>query len=440
MENADVARILAAIGDILELTSGNPFKVRAYRQAAQVIDLLPRPVSELWRDGSLTKLPSIGAHTAARIGEILDHGTCQEYERLSAQVPPGVLELLHIEGMGPKTVSAVWKKLRVTNVDSLEEACRNGRLAELPGLGTMRAQAILQAILRHRKRKGRTALHRALFFAETLVARLRDLPEVMRAEAAGSLRRRTETVGDIDLLVASRDPEPVMDAFGHMPEVEDVLARGATKSAVRVKSGLQVDLRVLPPEAFGAALHYFTGSKRHNIALRTLAMRKNIKLSEYGIFDRHGNRLGGEREEDVFAAVGLPWIPPELREGSGEIEAAATGRLPRLVEERDVKGDLHVHSDFSSDGRSSLAELTLEARNLKRHYLAITDHSRSRPRGLDGVRLRAQAEDIRAINADLRGHPHLLRGVEVDILPDGSLAPSAIERHRQRHQFHTGQW
>lgn len=421
VDNAAVARMLATIGDILELTGGNPFKVRAYRQAAQVVDLLPRPVAELWREGTLAQLPAIGAHTAQRIGEILERGSCEEYDRLAASVPPGVLEMLELEGVGPKTVGAIWRQLGIVDLEGLEAACRSGKLRDLPRMGPKRVQAILEAIERHRRRKGRTPLHRAVSLADGLVARLRELPEVIRAEVAGSVRRRVETVGDVDLLVASRDPEPVMRRFVSLPEVETVLSHGITKSSVRVRSGLQVDLRVLPPESFGAALHYFTGSKAHNIALRTLAVRKKVKLSEYGVFDREGRRLGGEREEDVFAAVGLPWIPPELREGAGEIEAAAEGRLPKLVEEEDVIGDLHVHSDASSDGRSSLAELAAEARRLGRRYLAVTDHSRSRPLGLDAGRLREQARAIAAANAERSGRPRLLRGVEVDILPDGSL-------------------
>lgn len=421
MENADVARILGEIGDILELTDGNPFKVRAYHQAAQLIDLLPRPVAELRRSDKLTALPAIGPHIAARIGEILDTGTCREHQRLAAEVPPGLLELLQIEGVGPKTIATVWKKLGVTDVEKLEEACKDGRLGRLPRMGKKRAEAIVEAIARHRGQTGRTALHRALRYAETILARLRGLPGVTRAEAAGSLRRRLETVGDLDLLVAAEDPAPVMRAFAEMPDVKAVLGEGITKSTVRLTIGLQVDLRVLPPTSFGAALHYFTGSKSHNIALRTLAVRKGIKLSEYGVFDRSGTRLGGEREEDVFQILGLPWIPPELREGAGEIEAAAEGRLPCLIEEDELLGDLHVHSRDSSDGRSSFEEIAAEARRLGLRYLAITDHSRSRPLGLDAAGLREQARRIRALDAKLGGHPRLLCGVEVDILTDGSL-------------------
>ncbi|AKU90256.1 DNA polymerase/3'-5' exonuclease PolX [Vulgatibacter incomptus] len=421
MENADVAQVLYDMGAMTEVIGGNPFKVRAFRQAAEVIDTLPGPVSELWRKDELTGLPSVGTRIADKIGEILESGTCEEYEELAAEVPMGVLELLRIEGVGPKTVASVWKELGVTDLDGLEDAIDSGRLKEVPRMGPVRVRAIRKAIGRYRARGGRMPLHRALYYAEGILGRLRRVPGVIRAEAAGSLRRRRETVGDLDLLIASERPGPVMRAFASLPDVDEVIARGDTKSSVRLEIGLHVDLRVLPPESFGAALHYFTGSKNHNIAIRTRAVRLGLKLSEYGVFDREGNRLSGEREEDVFEAVGLPWIPPELREGTGELEAAEAGKLPHLVTEEDLLGDLHVHSDTSSDGRSSLQDLWREAKGLGRQYLAITDHSRSRPLGLEPKALLAHAKEIRAASKKFQGGPKLLAGVEVDILPDGSL-------------------
>lgn len=329
--------------------------------------------------------------------------------------------MLRLEGVGPKTVEAVWKKLGIEDLAGLEEACRSGRILEAGRMGPTRARAILGALERHRARAGRMLLHRALGHAEPILERLRTVPGVLRAEAAGSLRRRKETVGDIDLLVAARNAEPVVRAFTHLAGVSSVLAEGPTKGSVRLRAGIQADLRVLPPESFGAALHYFTGSKTHNIALRTRAVKRGLKISEYGVFDRAGRRLGGATEEEVFRAVGLPFIPPELREGAGEIEAADGGRLPRLVEESDVLGDLHVHSRASSDGRSTLEELAASARALGRRYVAITDHSRSRPLGLDEPRLSEHAAAIRALDARSAGRPHLLAGVEVDILPSGAL-------------------
>jgi DNA polymerase (family X) len=421
MENAEVAKVFAELADLMELTGGNPYKVRAYRQAAQVIDTLPGAVSELWRRGELTSISSIGERLAGRIGRLLETGTLADRDELASRVPPGVVELLSVEGVGPKTVAAAWRTLGITDVDALEQACRTGRLAALPRVGERRAQAILEAIRRHRMRRStRVPLHRAVSYADSICAKLRKVPGVRRAEAAGSVRRRKETVGDLDVLVATTEPAPAMRAFCDLAEVAMVLAKGPTKATVRLRVGLQVDLRVLPPESFGAALHYFTGSKEHNLAIRTRAVHRGLELSEYGVFDREGRRLSGEREEDVFEAVGLPWIPPELREGAGEIEAAESGKLPRLVEERDVLGDLHVHSKASSDARATLEELAEEAGRLGRRYLAITDHSRSRPLGLDEKGLAEQREEIAALGRGLT-EPRLLAGVEVDILPDGSL-------------------
>ncbi len=421
MENPDIAKVLSEIADILELTGGSPFKVRAYRQAAQVVDIHPGPVAEVWREGRLTELPGIGEGIAAKIGELVDTGECREHARLAALVPAGVLEMLRLEGVGPKTVEAVWKQLGLEDVGALEEACRAGRILQVPRMGPTRVSAILAAIERHRARAGRMPLHRALEYAEAMLGRLRRVPGVARAEAAGSLRRRKETVGDIDLLVATANAAQVVRAFTHLSGVAEVLAEGPTKASVRLEAGIQSDLRVLPAESFGAALHYFTGSKSHNIALRTRAMKMGVKLSEYGVFDRHGQRRGGATEEEVFRSVGLPFIPPELREGAGEIEAAEQGRLPRLVEEGDLLGDLHVHSTASSDARSDLEELAAAARKLGRRYIAITDHSRSRPLGLDAEQLTENAAAVRHLDARPGQRPRLLAGIEVDILPSGAL-------------------
>ncbi len=421
MENADVAQILAEVADLLELTGGNAFKVRAYRQAAQLVELLPAPISELWRENRLTELPSIGERIAQHIEELLSTGHFREHDELLSKVPPGLLELLKVEGLGPKTAAAAWKTLRVKDLDGFELACRDGRLEALPRMGPKRAAALLLAIERHRARRGRVPLFRALPTAESIIQRLRRMPGVREAEVAGSLRRRRETVGDIDLLASATRAEPVIRAFRQLPEVQEVMASGPTKCTVRLRMGLQMDLRVVPPKSFGAALHYFTGSKSHNIEVRTRAVHRGLKLSEYGIFDRSGKRLGGATEEEIFKAVGLPWIPPELREGTGELEAAEKGLLPHLVEERDLRGDLHVHSDASSDGRSGLEELREEGARLGRAYLAITDHSQSRPLGLDEAALHTHARRIRLLDSRRRVTPHLLAGVEVDILPDGTL-------------------
>ncbi len=421
MQNAEVVAMLSEIADLMELSGDNPFKIRAYRRAAQVVDTLPTPVAELWERGELVKLPGVGASTVERIGQFLETGTCDALERMREKVPAGVMELLRVEGIGPKTAEQVWKGMGITGVDELEEAARSGRLNELPRMGAKRSESILSAISRHRGRQGRVPLHRIIPYADELVARLRAIPGVTQAVAAGSLRRRKETVGDMDLLVASTEPEKVVSAFPKLPGVATLLAQGPTRSSVKLRMGLQVDLRVVPPESFGAALHYFTGSKAHNIALRARAMKRKLKVSEYGVFDAKGRRIAGEREEDIFRAVGLPWIPPELREDLGELEAAEEGRLPELIEEGDLKGDLHVHSVASSDATCSLEELAEKARKLGRRYLVITDHSRARPLGLNEERLRAHMRDIQRLNEKLNGRPHLLTGIEVDIRPNGSL-------------------
>ncbi len=421
MENADIARVLSELANLLELTGENPFKVRAYRRAAQVADVHPVPLSALRRDGKLTELPGIGAGIAGKIAELLDTGDCREHRRLAAMVPHGVLEMLRLDGVGPRTAAAAWKLLGIEDVGALEEACHDGRVLELPHLGPARARGLLAAIERQRARGDRMPLHRALEYAEAMLARLRLVPGVTCAEAAGSLRRRKETVGDIDLVVASLDAAAAVHAFTGLPEVAEVIEQGTTMAAVRLRGGIRSDLRVLPPESFGSALNHFTGSKAHNVALRARAVRMGLRLSEYGLFDRHDRRLGGATEEEVFRALGLPWIPPELREAAGEIEAAERGRLPRLVEEEDVLGDLHVHSTASADGRSDLQELADAGRALGRRYLAITDHSRARPRGLDAVQVAEVAAAVHALDARLGGRPHLLAGVEVDILPSGEL-------------------
>jgi DNA polymerase (family 10) len=421
VDNGEVARVLGEIADLLELTGGNAFKVRAYRRAAQVVDLHPVPVARLAREGGLAELPGVGERIAEKIAELVETGECREHARLAALVPAGVLELLRLEGVGPKTVEAVWRRLGVEDVEGLEAACRSGRVLEVPRMGPARAQAILGAIARHRVRAGRTMLHRAIGHAEPILERLRAVPGVRAAEVAGSVRRRRETVADLDVLVSAEDAAPAVRAFTGLSGVVAVLAEGPTRASVRLRCGMQADLRVLPPDAWGAALLYFTGSKAHNIALRARALRRGLKISEYGVFDREGRRLGGATEEEVYRAVGLPFIPPELREAQGELEAAEAGRLPRLVEEGDLLGDLHVHSRASSDGRSDLEALAAAGRALGRRYLAITDHSRSRPLGLDAQRLSAHADAIRAVDGRLGGKPHLLAGVEVDILPTGAL-------------------
>lgn len=421
MENAELSKILSEMADLLELIGDNPYKARAYRRTARAVDTLPGSVDELWRRGEIGSIPGVGQGLRARLEEILGSGDCRERQRLAAQVPPGVLPMLRLEGVGPKTVSIAWRALGITDLDGLRAAALDGRLSRLPRLGPQRAKSIAAAIERLRGRPGRTLLHRALGSAQSLLARLAKVPGVECAEPAGSVRRRCETVGNLDLLVASRAPAPVLVAFRGMPEVAAVLEEGPSHCSARLRSGLRADLRVAPPESFGAALHFFTGSKAHNQALATRALRGGVRVDAQGVIDAHGRRLGGEREEEVFRAFGLPWIPPELREGDGEIAAAERGELPALLEESDLAGDLHVHTQSSADGRDSVEALFREAGRLGRRYLAITDHSRSRPLGLDAMALAAQIDEVRSLQMRLGDGPRLLTGIEVDILPDGSL-------------------
>ncbi len=421
VENAELAKILAEMADLLELTSDNPFKVRAYRQASRVVDTLPGPVDELWRRDEVSALPGVGPGLRARIEEILGSGECREHQRLMGRVPPGVLEMLRLEGVGPKTVGAAWHDLGLTDLDGLRAAAEDGRLAGLPRLGPLRARRIAASIERLRHRAGRTPLHRALGYAESLTARLRKVPGVERAEAAGSLRRRCESVGNLDLVVASPTATPVIRAFGGMPEVGQVIRADEARCEARLRSGLPVDLRVVTGRSFGAALQKLTGSRAHNAAIASRARQRGLLVSEDGIFDAEGRRLAGEHEQDVFRLLGLPWIPPELREGESELEAAERGELPALLEEGDLLGDLHVHSDASADGHDPLEALAQEAQRLGRRYLAITDHSRSRPLGLDAMQLAAQIDQVRSLERRLPEGPRLLTGIEVDILADGSL-------------------
>jgi DNA polymerase (family 10) len=422
LENVEIARIFSEIADLLEISDGNPFRVRSFRRVAEVVRTLPEHVSAMLESGSLARVPGIGEGSLGRIREILETGTCSDHTELREAHPPGLLEMLRIEGMGPKTVKMVHRELGICSVDELEAAARAGHLAGLPRMGEKSQAKLLKAIAAHRQRSGRVLLGKALPVGLALLERLRAVPGVEQAELAGSCRRRVETVGDLDVLVAADESRAAMEAFVTAPEVLEVMLRGETKCSVRLTSGLQADLRVLSPGCFGAALHYFTGSKMHNIAIRDRGKRRGLRISEYGVFrEADDTLLGGATEEEVFAAVGLPFIPPELRENQGEIEAAEEGRLPRLVQPADLRGDLHVHSNWT-DGNASIEEMAEAARALGYQYLAITDHSRSLAMagGLDEVRLAEQRREVREVEQRLGG-PGLLSGIEVDILPDGSL-------------------
>lgn len=421
LNNAEIATVFYELADLLELAEEPAFRIRAFRTAARSIENLAEPCGERLRDGTLTDVPGIGEGCARRIAELLDTGRLAELDKLRKKTPRGLCEIMHVEGMGPKSAELVWEKLGIHSVDALETAARAGKLHDLPRFGEKKEQKILHAIDSYRRTTARWKLSQAYPHSETLVAELRKVHGVLRVEPCGTIRRRRDTVGDIDILVAARprDAAQVASAFATLPEVREVVARGETKVSVVLRAGIHADLRIVDAASWGAALHYFTGSKEHNIAVRTLAQRRKLKLNEYGVFDEHGKRIAGATEEEVFAAVGLPWIDPVLRENRGELEAAAAGQLPKLVTLDQIRGDLHLHTT-ATDGKSSLEEMVEAAHALGYEYIAITDHSPSlaMTRGLDGTRLADQGRMIRALD---RGDMRVLRGIEVDILPDGTL-------------------
>ncbi len=428
IHNADIAAIFEQIAELLEIQGANPFRVRAYRNAARTLGEYGQELAALIAAGQdLPHLPGIGTDLSAKIREIATTGHCALLERLRGELPAALTELLRVPGLGPKRVKALHEGLAVDTLAQLRRAAEAGRIRALPGFGARTEQRILDHLRAEPAApETRMLLPVAAQYAEALAAWLRGAPQVQQLAIAGSYRRRQETVGDIDLLVATTHPAPVMQRFTQYDEVRAILGQGPTRAAVLLASGLQVDLRVVEPEAFGAALHYFTGSKAHNIAIRKRAQARGLKLNEYGVF-RGRTRVAGDSEASVFAAVDLPWIPPELREDRGEIEWAARAPLPRLIERADLRGDLHCHSR-ASDGHATLEELAAAARAAGLEYLAITEHSQrlTVARGLDTERLLKQCEEIDALNAQLEGIV-LLKGIEVDILEDGRLdLPDAV--------------
>ena len=421
VHNADVATAFEEMADLLEIEGANPFRVRAYRFAARTLRDLPAEVGEMVAKGEdLTSLPGIGDDLAGKIKEILATGTAAALEAQRKRVPATLTELLRIPGLGPKRVKRLAHELKIRSLSELQTAAQAGRVRTLAGFGEKTEQHILDALATRLAEAPRVQRAVAIPSAEALVAYLEQSSGVSRVIAAGSYRRGLETIGDLDILVTAPAGRAVMDRFVAYQEVRDVLARGETKSSVRLQSGLQVDLRVVPQDSYGAALLYFTGSKAHNVVLRQLAQQRGLKLNEYGVF-RGDKPIAGDTEESVYASLGLPWIPPELREGRGEIDAAKAGRLPHLVDLQDLKGDLHAHTK-ATDGRHRLQEMAEAARLRGLRYFAITDHSRrlTMAKGLDSARLLQQTEAIDRLNATLSGIT-ILKGIEVDILEDGNL-------------------
>lgn len=429
MDNVEIARILEEVADILEIRNANPFRIRAYRNAVRTVETQMTPLGRWVEENRpLTDLPGIGKEMANHIREMVETGTLGFRDELVAEIPRSLVDLMHLPGVGPKKAKKLWDELKICSVEELEAAAKEGRIATVPGFGAKTQEKILTGIAEHRQHTSRSLLADSERFVLPLLAYLNGIPEVERLEVAGSYRRRRETVGDIDLLAIATDPGPVMEGFLAYPQRDKVLMSGDTRSTITLGSGLQVDLRVVPPECYGAALVYFTGSKEHNVKLRRRAVERGLRISEYGVFrvdendpEAEGEWIAGREEADVYATVGLAFIPPELREDRGEIEAAASGRLPRLIRQEDLKGDLHMHSTWS-DGRATIEEMVEACAARGYEYMVISDHSKAlaMTNGLDAYRLRAQWEEIEEVRAR---HPEIriLRSMEVDILSDGSL-------------------
>ena len=423
MKNFEIAKILYNIALYLEMEE-EQFKPRAYEKAAHSIEALSEECSETYKRGgikALMEIPGIGQSIAEKIEEMIKTGKLKYYDQLKKKIPVDIENLTAIEGVGPKTVKTLYKKLQIKNVEELEKAAKAGKIRKLEGFGEKSEQVILKGIEFFKRSKGRFILGFVLPTIREIENRLKQLPEVEQAVIGGSTRRMKETIGDADILVVSDKPQKVMDYFVSMPEVIDVIGKGETKSSVKLKIGLNVDVRVVPPASFGAALQYFTGNIDHNVVLRRIAKEKGCKLNEYGIFDKHDKQIAGKTEEEVYEKLGMKWMPPELRENTGEIDAAIKNKLPKLVDYGDLKGDLQVQTNWT-DGSNSIKEMTEEAKKFGLEYIAITDHTKTLAMtgGLDEKKLLQQTKEIEKVNKQLSGIT-VLTGGEVNILKDGSL-------------------
>jgi DNA polymerase (family 10) len=423
MKNREVAEIFDRIADALEIKGESGFKVVAYRKASRILLDMTEDVETVAREGRLETIPGIGEGLTKKIGEYLETGTMTKYREVLAGVPESLLGLLEIQGLGGKTVHLIYEKLGVNDLAGLKRVIADGSLAGLFGMGEKKVENIRKGIETRERGAERISIYEAARIADDIIAYLSKAPGISRVSTAGSLRRMRETVGDIDILACGKDGAKIIGTFVRGPGTLRVLAEGDTKGSIVIRAGeleRQVDLRSVDEKEYGAALLYFTGSKAHNIKLRGLAKARGLKISEYGIF-RGMKRLAGREEEDCYRVLGMPWIPPEMREDRGEVELAAEGRLPRIVEAEDIKGDLHVHTR-ASDGNLSLAEVVGLARKMGYSYVAICDHSQAAKyaHGLAADRLAAEIEEIEAFNRTLKGF-RVLKGSEVDILADGSL-------------------
>jgi len=425
MENSEIARLLAETADLMEIAAEDPFRIRSYRNAASVIQGHPERIEDIVKDPSrkVTDIAGIGKGLAAVLQEILERGSFERRDEMLAKYPPTALELLKIQGLGPKSIAVIWEHFRVSTVDGLERLCREQKLRELPRMGAKLEEKVLRSIATYRQSSGRFLLNFADQTASELMHFLSEGGGLEHITAAGSLRRGKETVGDLDLLVTGPGGETALERFTGYPRVTEVLVKGANKASAKIGiEGLQVDVRALPAESYGAALQYFTGSKEHNIALRNRAIKMGYKLSEYGLFRMEDDaKVAGAAEEDIYGQLDLLWMPPELRENQGEIEAAAEGKLPGLVELRHIRADLHIHTT-ESDGRASLEEMAAAAKEQGYEYIAITDHSKAlaMANGLDEKRAIAFARQVRELDPSELGI-RVLSGIECDIHKDGSM-------------------
>lgn len=421
VHNADIAAAFEEIADLLEIKGDNPFRVRAYRNASRTVGELGDELRDrVERGDDLTQIPGIGKDLAQKIGQMVITGRIAQLEELRAEMPPGLLDMLRLPGLGPKRVKILHHDLKIKDLAQLAAAAREGKIREIKGFGEKIEAGILKGIETRQTEGKRFRRAAVAVYAESLLKHLRTVPGVKQLELAGSYRRARETIGDLDILAEAADSAAVMQAFVAYDEVQQVLANGDTKSSVLLRSGLQVDLRVVPAESFGAALQYFTGSKEHNIVVRKIAQAKGLKVNEYGVMCGE-EQVAGRTEKDVYAALGLAVPPPELRENRGEVERAAEGALPRLVETGDIRGDLHNHSTWS-DGANTIAEMAEAAQARGYEYFAMCDHSKrlTVANGLDEKRLAKQIKEIDKLNEGFKGF-RLLKGIECDILEDGSL-------------------
>ncbi|MBA3869431.1 MAG: DNA polymerase/3'-5' exonuclease PolX, partial [Anaerolineae bacterium] len=430
LTNREIADLFEKVATMLEIKGEIIHRVLSYRRAGETIRELPRDLHAIAAEGTLTDIPGIGDTLAAKINEMLETGKLEFYEKLAKEIPAGLVDMVHINGVGPKKAKLFWKEQNITTVAELEVAARAGKLRNLAGMGEKSEQKIIDGIESLSRQTGRTPLGNALPAAQAMLDHVLAVPGAIEGAIAGSIRRARPTIGDVDLLVASDDAKPIMDAFVAMEQVGRILGHGPSKSSVELLNGLQVDLRVLEKARWGTALNYFTGSQAHNIRMRELALKKGYSLNEHAFspVDKEGNiiedapKILCATEEEVYATVGLPWIPPELREDSGEIEAAQANKLPKLITMDDMHADLHMHTT-ASDGTRSIREMAEEALNRGRKFIVITDHSHSLgiANGLTVERLLKQQEEVRQVDKELSGSIRVFHGTEMDINADGSL-------------------